>query len=228
MTNLRLCISLVLLTIGFVSHGQLGNNMNSTLCQNLELHAKQLLEQDSVFIPSIKYGLSGSAKKILELDYHLTEMKLNNGDLIPNEMLCFDEVMDSYIKEQYGKNFFDNVMHYADSLDNIKEGYIAARLIGYYSIEECFRINFKDKQELLENEDLMYVISLEVNEMGKHSNITYYKGSLLSREIVPLENDSVIDELQRVLNTVNEWTPATLRKRPIKEKKVVLLSHLTF
>lgn len=202
--------------------------LDSLLCEELRSLAMSKLKKDSLYIPSLNYQFSRTALKILEYEYGLIERDFINGDVIPSELICFDEVMTNVVQHKYGRHFFDSILVSSDSLEKAGTGYIESALINYSSLEQCFRENFRYKDSLVKNDNLMLVISFDITQSGRLDNPIFYQGYLSSGEVIEISDEKYKNEIARVLNISGPWMPAKLKNTPIKDKKVIVVDRLTF
>ncbi len=205
-----------------------GSGLGSPLCEEFRLLAVNKLKKDSLYIPSLNYQFSRTAFKILENEYGLIERDFINGDVIPSEVICFDEVMTNVVQHKYGRHFFDSILVSSDSLEKAGTGYIESALINYSSLEQCFRENFRYKDSLVKNDNLMLVISFDITQSGRLDNPIFYQGYLSSGEVIEIRDEKYKNEIARVLNISGPWMPAKLKNTPIKDKKVIVVDRLTF
>ncbi|MFM1998179.1 MAG: hypothetical protein RL204_126 [Bacteroidota bacterium] len=221
-------ITLLLLIIGIDSVGQSQQGLDSTLCSKFTQLAYEKLENDSIYIPHKLIHLSPTATKILELDYGFNEADYLKGDVIPNETICFDQVMINKISEKYGVDFLSKVINEADSLDKLNIGYRPAMLRNYSSVEECFFKNFTMSDYLRINKDKLIVVTFEIDSSEKLVNLAIFEGSYSTLLISEMSQNALRDEVIRVMGNANDWRAARIRNSNISEKIVVVISHLNF
>jgi hypothetical protein len=221
-------ITLLLLVIGIGAIGQSQPALDSSLCARFTQMAYQKLENDSIYIPRKLLDFPPTAAKILELDYGFYEADYLKGDVIPNETICFDQVMINKISEKYGVDFLSKVINEADSLDKLNIGYHPASLKNYKSVEECFFKNFTMSDYLRINKDKFIVITFEIDSSEKLVNLAVFEGAYSSLFISEMTQNALREEVIRVMGNASDWRGAKIRNSNISEKKVVLISHLNF
>lgn len=222
-----------IITLGFfffysVCNGQYNYDMDLSRCQEFSLIALSKLKNDSIFIPKNKYELSRTAIKIFENDYGLINRDPVIEDVLLDEIYCFDNVMELFIKCKYGEEFIDSIINYSKLLDSKGRGYVESGFLGEKSLNALFKENYVLKELFLEYENLIFVLSFDVDTLGNVINLVCYDGLLSSGEIKRLSDGIYNDELKRVMNKANMWKPAKLNNRPIMDKRTIVINRFTF
>lgn len=94
------------------------------MCFDFIKEAKRKAANDSLCITENLYSFSAIAERILITDYGLYRDDGVNGDMIPEEQICYELIMEYTIKMKFSEHVFKKVITESDSLDQIRKGYL--------------------------------------------------------------------------------------------------------
>lgn len=194
--------------------------IDSLRCLQYLQWGKGKVNKDSVYIPSTLYAFSETAKKILSTEYALYEIEGDFvlGEVMPKEMVCFDEYMDSSIKKKKGEGFLGLIIQQGDSLDRIDKGYSEVKLINTELYKDFAKID-----SVKTDENFMLALDMHFNKSGKIVNAKFFKGDIRTEQLTELPEGSLKNELNRITNLMR-WEPALLKGNSINDRKVILIN----
>jgi hypothetical protein len=194
--------------------------LDTSLCHQFIAIAEEKLNADSIYLPSFKMRFSFTSKKILNIEYKLYAD--NFSDVVPKEVICFDELMLESIQQKFGTNFLDSIINLSDSLDKVGKGYKGGIYRGDKSIEEIFRKRSKFADSLLKNNTIVLVMT--INEMGQIEKSKYYIGSL--EDLTEIKFGKYKEDFDKILPFISTWSAAKLRGIPLKEEKIIIIRQI--
>lgn len=203
-------------------------NLDTLKCNSYIQLANKKIHGDSIILPRylLKKIITPTFEKILETQYNIYSIDINKGDVIPNEVICFDMEMLNAINKKYGGGFINYTKQCSDSLDSIGQGFIDSKIISNGSVNEIIKKEFKYIEDIKNEKELLILMTFEINKKGKVEKIKFYKGRMNPDSIlkeVTIE-DKYSQELKRIFLNTN-WETAKFYGKPINSNKSVIINY---
>ncbi len=208
--------------------------INYPFCNRLIKRASRMCNNDSLILPlyhrmfgkdfSIDIN-STTCKELLKEEYgFIGKDVLDFGDVVPDEVLCFEEYTVKYAQDKYGIAFFKNRKKEADSLDAIGMGFVVAQPNNSCdSIPNQLKKKMKSAKKLFKDKEFLRWVVFKVSESGKISNVTYsmryWDGFVL------IKDNKYEKKVLKIMAGMPDWSPATLRGKPVSSEITFVINE---
>ncbi len=205
-------------------------------CDYFMKKASRMCNNDSLILPyyTIYYltefstGIninSTTCKELLKKEYGFIEKDILDGDdVIPSSISCFEEYTVRYVQDKFGINFFKNRKKEADSLDAVGMGFVVAQpKSSCDSIRNQLKKKMKTAKVLIKDKEFMRWMTFNVSESGKVSEVTYsakfWDGFGL------IKDDKYEKKVLEIMAEIPNWSPATLRGKPVSSEVIFVINE---